>query len=67
MKNYTAPSGTYDKTDNNIVNEYYGDWLIMKLQNPIIITKFRFYLRPLFTYRSPGLWKCYGSNDGNIY
>jgi hypothetical protein len=58
------PNGTYNTSNNYIINGYYGEWLIIKLPNPIILTRFRFYPRPLLIFRSPGLWKCYGSNDG---
>jgi hypothetical protein len=60
---YSNPDGTYNGA-NYIVNGYKGDWIIVKLPNPIILTRFRFYARPGFNTRSPALWKCYGSNDG---
>ena len=36
----------------------------MKLPNPIILTRFRFYSRVGFLIRAPAEWKCYGSIDG---
>ncbi len=41
-----------------------GDWVIIKLPNPILLTKFRFYAKIGFIDRSPSLWRCYGSKDG---
>ena len=49
---------------NYIVSGYTGDWIIVKLPYQIILSRFRFYARPTSISRSPGLWKCYGSNDG---
>ena len=46
-----------------IKNDYTGDWIILKLPSPIILTKFRFYNRNIID-RAPSLWRCYGSNDG---
>ena len=57
-------SGFYTGTADYIINGYYGDWCIIKLPNPIILTKFAFYMRPTQTTRAPSLWKCYGSIDG---
>ncbi len=45
-------------------NSYRGDWIIVKFPFPIILTRFRFYRRNDIIDRSPGFWKCYGSNDG---
>ncbi len=53
--------------DKYIINNYYGDWIIIKLPNPIVLSKFIFWARPGLINRSPGLWKCYGSNDGINY
>jgi hypothetical protein len=60
---YTQPGGTYPGS-NYIVSEYTGEWIIIKLINPIILTKFRFWTRSDIPSRSPSLWRCYGSNDG---
>ena len=52
-------------TQNNyILPNYLGDWLIIKLPVPIILTKFRFYRRSPWTGRAPAEWRCYGSMDG---
>jgi hypothetical protein len=56
-------SGIYIGT-SYIKSDYLGDWIIIKLPNPIILSKFRFYSRPSFTIRAPAEWKCYGSTDG---
>ena len=58
-------SGIYITANNNYIkNDYLGDWIIIKLPNSIILTKFRFYQRSSFPNRTPGEWKCYGSIDG---
>jgi hypothetical protein len=63
--NYATVNGLYNGPQSYIKSDYEGDWIIIKLPNPIILTKFRFYARaPSNNLRSPGLWKCYGSNDG---
>jgi hypothetical protein len=55
----------YPTVSNYIVNNYFGDWIILKLPSPILLTKFRFYYRSLGTAsRTPALWRCYGSNNG---
>ena len=63
---YTQPNGTYIQSNGNYISDpnYKGDWIIVKLPSKIILTRFRFYPRFGFVGRSPGLWKCYGSNDG---
>ena len=62
---YILSSGLYSNVNNNFIkNDYLGDWLVIKLPNPIILTRYRFYTRSGFENRSPGLWKFYGSmND----
>ena len=62
---YIAAGGFYSNVNNNFIkNDYLGDWLVIKLPNPIILTRYRFYTRSGFENRSPGLWKFYGSmND----
>ena len=56
-------TGGYIK-NNYIVSNYLGDWIIIKLPTPIVLTKYIFYNRLTFEIRAPGEWKCYGSNDG---
>ena len=45
------------------INNYFGDWLIIKLPVKIILTKYRIY-KSYDPKALPSLWKCYGSNDG---
>lgn len=61
LNNFTA--GIYNK-DNFILPDYTGDWVILKLTTPIILTKFQFICRASFSLRAPGLWRCYGSMNG---
>ena len=61
--NYDYATGYYlSGRTQNIKSDYLGDWLIVELPNPIFLTRF------IFNYnqntRAPGLWRCYGSNDG---
>lgn len=63
---YNTSTGLYTGT-KYIIDGYYGDWIIIKLPNAIVLSKFIFWARPGLINRSPGLWKCYGSNDGINY
>jgi hypothetical protein len=49
-------------------NNYYGEWIIIKMAYFIVLTRFRFYIltaaTTLQTNSAPGLWRCYGSIDG---
>ena len=66
--NYSTSTGDYNYTPVNfIVSGYNGDWIIIKLPNPIILTKYRFFHRTGYVSQAPGLWKCYGSTDGNTF
>ena len=62
---YNSSSGNYIG-DNSIDGSYYGDWLIIKLQQPILLTRYRIFQSPNspFPEKAPAEWKCYGSNDG---
>jgi len=66
---YNTSTGEYlyPTYSNYIVDGYFGDWLIIKLPNPIILTKYIIYNRPVFIERAPSLWRCYGSKDGVNY
>ena len=44
--------------------DYLGDFLIVKLPNPIILTKFRFYPRIGLSFRIPAEFRFYGSMNG---
>ena len=59
--NYISDTGYYN-SDKYILNDYKGDWLIIKFPFSLILTKFRFFYTQ--TNNVPGLWRCYGSNDG---
>jgi hypothetical protein len=62
---YNSGTGNYQGNDY-IINNYYGDWIIIKLPFSILLTKFKIYSGDT-TSRSPAEWKCYGSNDGIIF
>jgi hypothetical protein len=47
--------------------DYLGDFLVVKLPNPIILTKFRFYPRINLNFRIPGEFKFYGSMNNIDY
>lgn len=59
---YISSKGSY------IQNNYYGDWIIIKLSTSIILTKFSFtQLQGATNIGCPSLWRCYGSIDGIIF
>jgi hypothetical protein len=60
---YNSATGNY-QGDNSIDDNYYGDWVILKMPQPIMLTRFRIYQNSSFPLRSPSEWKVYGSNDG---
>ena len=66
-------SSTYDASglytqSNGIVSGYNGEWVILKLPNPIIFNKLEIISRNGFIPRAPAEWRCYGSNDnGNTF
>ena len=62
--NYEPFTSYYINERNNYIkNDYKGDWIIIKLPSPIILTKFTF-TAGARNERNPSLWRCYGSNDG---
>ena len=62
---YDQTTGYFSRTDCYIKDtNYYGDWVILHLPNPILLTRFRFYFRLTFPNLVPSLWRCYGSIDG---
>lgn len=60
---YNSGTGNY-QGDNSIDNSYFGDWVIIKLPQPIMLTRYRIYQRTDFPTKAPSLWRVYGSNDG---
>ena len=60
-------------TQNQIANSltYYGDFIIIKYDFNLVLSKFRFYvINDIDNYKipnAPSLWKCYGSNDAAIW
>jgi len=63
---YNSGTGNY-QGDNSIDGIYYGDWVILKLPQEILLTKYRIYQRSDFLTKAPAEWKCYGSKDGIIF
>ena len=64
---YNSTTGNYITSANNnyIKNDYFGDFLVLKLPKPIILNKFQIYSRNGFKERAPSLWRFYGSTDNN--
>jgi hypothetical protein len=60
---YNSGTGNY-QGDNSIDGSYYSDWVIIKLPQPIMLTRYRIYQRTDFPTKAPSLWRVYGSNDG---
>lgn len=62
---YNSGTGNYQGS-STIDNNYYGDWVIIKLQKPILLTRYMIYQRNEngFREKAPSEWKVYGSNDG---
>lgn len=54
----------YPSVSNYIVNNFFGDWVVLKLPSPILLSRFRFYSRTNLVGRAPSLWYCHASNDG---
>lgn len=63
---YDITNGNY-LTTNRYINNYYGDWIIIKKPNPIYLIKYQIYNRPSFIERAPSLFKIFGSTDGITY
>jgi hypothetical protein len=60
---YNSGNGNY-QGDNSIDGVYYGDWVILKVPQEILLTKFRIYKNTAFTEKAPSLFKVFGSKDG---
>jgi hypothetical protein len=63
---YTQPTGAY-VGGAYIKIGYLGEWFILKLQSPIILSKFIFNIKSTFTHNAPSLWRCYGSTNGSTW
>ena len=63
---YNSSTGIYSLS-SCIKSDYTGEWVIIKLPNKIVLTRFIFYNAPINIIYSPAEWKCYGSNDGIIF
>ena len=59
--------GSYNGGNGIIPAEYTGEWIILKLPNPIFFTTLAIISRNGYIPRAPAEWKCYGSNDGNTF
>ena len=57
-------SGTGDYLGNDKINNYYGDWLIIKMPQEILLSRYRIYQRTDAPTKAPSLWKVFGSKDG---
>jgi len=59
----------FKSTFFNVNPGYYGDYIIIKFDNPVILTRFKFYSVNSFNidnrHKAPGHWKCYGSLNGS--
>jgi hypothetical protein len=63
--NFNSSLTTYNinQPDNN----YFGDWLIIKLPTSIVLSRFIFYPFLNTISRNPSLWRCYGSTNGSNF
>jgi hypothetical protein len=59
---YSSGTGEYLGPDK--INNYYGDWLIIKMPQEIMLTRYRIYQRTDAPTKAPSLWKVFGSKDG---
>ena len=65
INQYNSGTGNY-QADNSIDGNYYGDWIILKVPQAILLTKFKIFNGSILE-QAPAEWKCYGSNDGIIF
>jgi len=63
INQYSSGTGDYI-SGNFIISGYYGDWIIIKMPQSIMLTRYRIYQRTDSLTKAPSLWKCYGSTDG---
>ena len=63
--NYNYNTGFFNRTDMFLKNNYFGDWVVIKLLSSLILNRFKlYYTNP---YSAPALWRLYGSNDGLLF
>jgi len=63
--NYNYNTGFFNRTDMFLKNNYFGDWVVIKLLSPLILNRFKlYYTNP---YSAPALWRLYGSSDGLLF
>jgi hypothetical protein len=60
--NYNYETGFFNRNDMFLKNNYFGDWVVIKLLTPLILNHFKLYYTNI--YSAPSLWRFYGSNDG---
>jgi hypothetical protein len=63
INQYSSGFGDY-QGNSSIDGVHNGDFIIIKLPLPILLTRFRFYKNTSFPQLAPSLWKCFGSFDG---
>lgn len=61
--NYLVSNGSFNSS-TFIKNDYLGDWVIIKLPLPIILTMYKIYYKIGFELNAPSLFRFYGSMDG---
>jgi hypothetical protein len=62
MSQYNT-SGVY-VADNSINGSYYGDWVVIKMPLPLLLTKYGIYQDTNNPTKAPAEWRVYGSDDG---
>ena len=67
LNNYNPTTCIYTNTNNYIINNYFGDWIIIKMPFYIVLNKLIIYNTPSYAAAAPSKWKLYGSNDGINY
>ena len=63
LNEYASGTGDY-QGNSSIDGVHYGDFIIIKLPLPFLLTRFRIYKNTAFPQLAPSLWKCFGSTDG---
>ena len=66
VNKYTA-AGVFIDLTTFILPGYTGDWVVIQLPNPIIISYYTIRARTGSEISAPGEWKMYCSNDGYIF